>query len=165
VRAAAWLLLLVCMGCAPREGPLRLVAEDPRLEGLGWLAGSWAGVVDGGRVEEHWTVPAGGSMLGMNRTVVGGRTLVFEYLRIEVRGEEVVYVASPAGRTPATPFTLTALGDRRVVFENPDHDFPQRIVYARDGASLDARIEGMRDGEPEAMQWTMLQATIATLDE
>ncbi len=30
----------------------------------------------------------------------------------------------------------------RVVFENTAHDFPQRIIYWKDGNDLRARIEG-----------------------
>jgi hypothetical protein len=165
VRAAGPLLLAVMVGCSPKEGQLRLVGEDPRLDALAWLAGSWAGVVDGGRVEEHWTVPAGGSMLGMNRTVVGGSTIFHEYLRIEVGDEGIVYLASPRGQHPPTAFALAALREREVAFENPEHDFPRRIEYWRDGESLHARIEGTQDGEARSSEWTMLRATIATLDE
>jgi hypothetical protein len=165
VRSASLVLVAGLVACAPRTEPLRLVGEDPRLDALGWLSGSWAGVVDGARVEEHWTVPAGGSLLGMNRTVAGGRTLFFELLRIEVRDDGIVYLASPRGRHPPTPFRLAGMTERQVVFENPEHDFPQRIIYSRDGDSLHARIEGMQDGELRASDWTLLRATIATLDD
>ena len=49
---------------------------------LRWLAGCWS--QDGreaGSVEQ-WTAPAGGTMLGMSRTVSGGKTVAFEHLRI-----------------------------------------------------------------------------------
>src|SRR5687768_559674 len=48
---------------------------------VAWMAGDWQ-TAPGGRalIEEHWTQPAGGSMLGMSRTVAGGRTAEFEYL-------------------------------------------------------------------------------------
>jgi hypothetical protein len=165
VQLASGLLLALMVGCSAKEGQLRLVGEDPQLDVLGWLSGSWTGVVDGARVEEHWSVPAGGSMLGMNRTVVGGRTVFFEYLRIEAHDESIVYLASPRGRYPPTPFTMAGMGERQVSFENPEHDFPQRIVYAREGESLHARIEGTQDGETRTSEWTMLRATIATRDD
>lgn len=53
--------------------------------------------------------PAGGSMIGMGRTVSGGHTIEFEYLRIEERGGQIYYVASPKGRCPGTDFKLTRL--------------------------------------------------------
>ena len=75
---------------------------------LGWMAGDWQTDPNGRAVsEEHWTRPAGGSMIGMSRTLVGDRTASFEFLRIEVRGDAIYYVASPKGRCPATDFKLT----------------------------------------------------------
>jgi hypothetical protein len=42
------------------------------------------------------------------------------------------------------------------VFENPQHDFPQRIIYKRDGADgLKARIEGESKGKPKAFDYPM----------
>lgn len=70
-------------------------------------------------------------MIGMSRTVVATRTAAFEFLRIEERGEAIYYVASPKGRCPATDFKLTRLSGQEVVFENPEHDFPKRIIYRK----------------------------------
>jgi hypothetical protein len=93
-------------------------------------------------MEEHWTEPAGGILLGLHRDVKEGRTVLFEFLRIEETPDAVTYWASPKGR-PATPFKLVEHAEKRVVFENKDHDFPQRILYWIDAdGSLAARIEG-----------------------
>lgn len=161
----AWLVLTVALvACGPKDRQLRLVAEDPRLDALAWLCGSWSGVTEGARVEEHWTVPAGGSMIGMNRTVVGGRTVFYEYLRIEAGDDGIVYLASPRGRQPPTAFALATMTEGEVAFENPEHDFPQRVTYRREAETLHARIDGEQDGEPRHSEWTMQRATIATVD-
>ena len=62
--------------------------------------------------------------------------------------------ASPQGRHPPTGFALVESGPRRAVFENPGHDFPQRIVYERTGDRLDARIEGRQDDQPISEEWS-----------
>ncbi|HLU38274.1 MAG TPA: DUF6265 family protein [Planctomycetota bacterium] len=114
------------------------------LEAVAFLAGSWVHEDGDGRQEEHWTAPNGGMMLGMARTVRAGKAVGFEHLRIERKGDEVVYHASPQGREP-TPFTLQAAESRpgRVVFANPDNDFPKRITYWLDEeGKLHARIDG-----------------------
>ena len=53
-----------------------------------------------------------------------------------------------------TAFRLIANADRRAVFANPEHDYPQRILYwiDEDGA-LHARIEGTQNGENRASEW------------
>ncbi len=51
------------------------------------------------------------------------------------------YIAQPGGRPP-TAFRRTAGGERWVRFENPEHDFPRRIEYRREGDALHAEIAG-----------------------
>lgn len=98
-------------------------------------------------------MPKGNSMIGMHRDVGKGRTLGFEFLRIEQQGDAIVYLSMPNGRSPATPFPLKEVGDLRVVFENLAHDFPQRIIYWKDGADLRARIEGTANGKIRGQEW------------
>ena len=128
-------------------------AQKPALADLAWLAGSWTGASQGIEMEEHWTAPKGNSMVGLHRDVGKGRTLVFEFLRIEQRGDQIVYLSMPNGRSPATPFPLKEMSGTRVVFENPTHDFPQRIIYWKDGNDLRARIEGSQNGKPAGEEW------------
>ena len=117
-----------------------------------WMAGSWRGTVDGVTMEEHWTSAAGDVMLGMHRDVRSGVKTSFEFARIEKKGDTLVYQAMPGGR-PATPFTLKESSAQRVVFENPEHDFPQRIIYWRESNKLCARVEGPIGGKSESEQW------------
>jgi hypothetical protein len=125
----------------------------PALNDIGWLAGSWTGTISGLEMEEHWTAPKGNSMIGIHRDVGKGRTLSFEFLRIEQQGEKIVYLSMPTGRSPATPFPLKDASANRVVFENPAHDFPQRIIYWKDGNDLRARIEGTMNGKAGSQEW------------
>jgi hypothetical protein len=92
--------------------------------------------------------PAGGAMLAVSRTVKGDRMTAFEFLRIVERDGGLVYVAQPGGRPP-TEFVLTAIGADSATFENPAHDFPKRIRYAkRADGSLEASVsDGKGKGE------------------
>ncbi|MGE0129578.1 MAG: DUF6265 family protein [Blastocatellales bacterium] len=122
-------------------------AQSSRIEGkiddLAWLSGDWETAPGRMQIDEHWTKVAGNSMIGMSRAVAGGRTVFFEYLRIEARGADIFYVAHPKARTPGTDFKLVKLTSQEAVFENPAHDFPKRIIYRKNGdGSLTARIEG-----------------------
>jgi len=129
---------------------------NPTLNDLAWMAGSWSGTTARGVVEmeEHWTAPKGNSMIGIHRDVAGGKTRLFEFLRIEQQADQIVYLSMPNGRSPATPFPLKEVSGTRVVFENPTHDFPQRIIYWKDGNDLRARIEGTMNGKPGSQEWT-----------
>jgi len=126
----------------------------PEITSLAWMSGTWAGVKDGVSSEESWTAPGGGAMLAVHRDVREGRMAGFEFLRIDTDKDGLTYWASPGGR-PATPFRLKEAGPRRVVFENPTHDFPQRILYwLGDDLKLHARIEGTSNGKPAAEEWS-----------
>ena len=111
-------------------------------------------------MEEHWTSPGGGTLVGMHRDVSNGRTASFEFLRIEEQNGRLVYLASPRG-APATPFVAMEIGRERIVFENKAHDFPQRVLYWREGANLCARVEGTMQGKPAAEEWRWSPSSLA----
>lgn len=128
-------------------------AAQPRtVAALAWLAGSWVGSADGVEMEEHWTAAKGGTLIGLHRDIAGGKTVSFEFLRIEEQDGGLVYISSPKG-APPTPFRLVESGPTRAVFANPSHDFPQRIIYWKDGADLRARIEGPQKGKTVGEEW------------
>lgn len=121
-----------------------LSPQTPGIADLAWISGDWQTALGGrAQIEEHWTSVAGGSMMGMSRTVAGDKTVEFEYLRIEQRTDGVYYVAHPKARCPGTDFKLTKASANEAVFENPQHDFPKRIIYRKSGDdSLTASIDG-----------------------
>ncbi|MBI3792028.1 MAG: hypothetical protein HY275_14280 [Gemmatimonadetes bacterium] len=137
-------------------------AASAAIDHLRWMAGCWE-QRNGARVaHEQWMAPLGGTMLGMSRTVVGDATREYEQLRIEQRpAGDLAYVASPSGQATAT-FVASAASDSLVRFENPAHDFPQRIQYRRAGAdSLIARIEGTRNGQVRGIDFPMRRVPCA----
>ena len=124
---------------------------------LSWITGDWQSPAgERSQVEEHWTKPGGASMLGMSRTILGEKTVEFEYLRIERRADGIYYVAHPKAQCPGTDFKLTRATATEAVFENPEHDFPKRIIYRKTGEdSLTASIDG---GEgTKAMAFAMIR--------
>ena len=93
-------------------------------------------------------------MLGLSRTVSGGRTLSFEYLRIETRPDGIYYVAHPRAKSPGTDFKLVRSDGRQAVFENLSHDFPKRIIYRLNpDGSLTARVEGDGSEKEKAQEF------------
>ncbi len=92
-------------------------------------------------------------MLGVNRTVRASGKTEFEFLRIAKTGKGISYFASPGGRPPVE-FPMVESSAKRVVFDNPKHDFPQRICYwTEPDGKLAARIEGTINGQKRALEW------------
>ncbi len=132
-------------------------AQDagPKLSDMAWIAGCWAGGSEGRAYVEHWMSADGGTMMGMSRTVKGDKTVAFEFLRIHQEADGIYYTSIPSGQTQAS-FKLKSLDERSVVFENLDHDFPQRIIYRlQDGGALMASIEGMSKGALKQVDFPM----------
>lgn len=130
-------------------------AATERTEPPGWLTGVWLGEHDGAVIEEYWTPLTGGNMLGAGRESKDGKLVFFEHLRIEDRGGTWYYVALPYGRS-STDFKLARGTREELVFENPEHDFPQRISYRLlpDGGLL-VRVEGSANGTARAEEYRL----------
>jgi hypothetical protein len=139
---------LLVIGLAPVLSPAVETGQSDqtqsfKVEDLAWISGDWETASGRMQVDEHWTRVAGNSLIGMSRTVAGGKTVFFEYLRIEARGADIFYVAHPRARTPGTDFKLVRLSGHEAVFENLAHDFPKRVIYRKNGdGTLSARVEG-----------------------
>ena len=117
------------------------VSAGPDPDELSWMSGRWCTRGSEQKIEEHWLPHRGDMLLGVNRTLKGGRTISFEFLRIVLVEGQVSYVAQPGGQPP-TSFARTDGGANWVRFENPAHDFPKRIEYRREGEALHAETAG-----------------------
>ncbi|HVK32610.1 MAG TPA: DUF6265 family protein [Burkholderiaceae bacterium] len=133
-------------------------AATSTTEQLHWLAGCWAAVGGEPGSGEQWMAPAGGSMLGTSRTLRRGALREFEFLHIRDTAQGLVLVALPSGQKEAQ-FAAEKVEARGVVFHNPGHDFPQRVIYeSPDADTLDARIEGQRNGQLRVIRFPMKRA-------
>ena len=146
-------LLLVFWFNAPAQTP------KPTINDLAWLAGCWEGNVRGREVNEQWMKPAGGIMLGMARTVAQGKAAEFEFTQIrEDKDGSIYYVAKPSGQAEAS-FKLVKLENKEAIFENPQHDFPQRIIYRLNpDGSLFARVEATANGKTRGLDYPYKRA-------
>ncbi len=135
-----------------------IVLPTPAKASIGdvaWMASAWVGTrPSGSSMEERWSPPLGGAMLGVSRTVnTSGKMVAFEYLRIVERDGGLVYIAQPGGAKP-TEFVLTEATPTRAVFDNPRHDYPKRIVYEllADGG-LCATVGYAKGGTPRRLEF------------
>jgi hypothetical protein len=128
-----------------------VAADPPRLEDLRWMSGHWSATIDGRKMEEVWLAPESGVMPGLHRDVKGDRAS-FEFMRVAVTKDGIAFLAQPSGR-PVTPFPLLEMSKERVVFANPEHDFPKRVIYWLKDGQLCARVEGDAADAEQAEEW------------
>jgi hypothetical protein len=99
-------------------------------------------------------------MVGVGRTVRGDRPVAYELVVVREQGDRLAYEAHPSGQ-PSAVFVSQTVEGESVVFENPQHDFPQRVGYQRSGKDLLAWIEGTRDGRVRRIEFPYRRAACA----
>lgn len=149
---------LILAGIFLIAASISAMAQDAgfKIENLKWISGCWQmeNKDKTSSITEHWTKVGGQSMFGVSRTIKAGKTTDYEYLRIVQDDKGIFYIAKPRANPEETSFKLVKLAGNEAVFENPAHDFPQRIIYKLDGTTLAARVEGNNKGKPMGFDLT-----------
>lgn len=128
----------------------------PALSGINWLAGCWSSDKNGVVSMERWSKPLGNMMLSTSQTVKANKTVSFEFLRIVEDDTGIYYISKPSENKEETAFKLIKFDSNEVVFENPEHDFPQRIIYRLEkDSTLFARIECKNNGKEMGIDFPM----------
>jgi hypothetical protein len=132
--------------------PLPVHAADAAacdsLDTARWVLGTW--VADDGEnsVIEEWRSVASGTFEGSGRTVSRktGAVVSSESLRLVAMSSAVYYIAKVSHNAYPVAFALTTCTAGRLVFENPGHDFPKRIVYSmRPNDGIEVEVSDGRD--------------------
>jgi hypothetical protein len=138
---------------------LMTAQERPDIGRLVWMAGCWEGQNGPVRIEEQWNKPAGGTMLGLSRSLKDGKVIFSEFMRINEDPGKIVYMARIGTKAAPTPFELIQMSPNEAVFENATHSFPQRIRYRKEpDGGLFARIEGLDKGKARSEDFPMRRA-------
>ena len=62
-----------------------------RIDSIAWMAGNWKGQAFGGEVEEVWSKPAGGVMMGMFRLLDKGKVSFSEFEQIVEQDNSLIF--------------------------------------------------------------------------
>jgi Domain of unknown function (DUF6265) len=109
------------------------------IDHLGWMAGNWLGNVDGDPVDEHWSSPGGGTMVGMFRWLKDGNLFYYELLAIEPEASGLVLRLKHFNRGligweekgMAIAYPLVEIGNQTATFERGGSFRSTRFVYRR----------------------------------
>jgi hypothetical protein len=141
----------------------------PGLAQLAWLEGCWRGAANDREFREHWLPLRGDLLVGVSHTVMEGKTVGFEYLRIEGRGPDVFYINSTPGQKDLA-FKLAEVatvenGAVEFRFANPAVPFPQKLAYRRAAEGwLYASVEGKVNGVERKLIYPMRRVDCGTGD-
>lgn len=117
-----------------------------------WLIGTWVYETPAYTMTEVWTHGETGQMLGRGVAIAGSDTVFSEDIQLNFQKNGIFYLVSAKGQNGNEwiSFELkrpTNGASNSFVFENPEHDYPTKIVYERRGDDhLLAWISGMKNG-------------------
>jgi hypothetical protein len=144
------LLIFSSIQCNREKAKVSYESLPIRMQQISWIIGEWHQPDSNGFYYEVWDIVDDHSFKGYGYMVLKNDTIFSERLEIKESGGEIYYIPTLTDQNSGQPvmFRLTKLNDSLMIFENPDHDFPQRIVYTHFSEdSLHAWIEGMDKGK------------------
>lgn len=154
--AAALLLLQACS--TPAASGDASASKTTQLKQLEWLSGTWGSADSAGVSTEKWEKKNDSTFAGHSYTIAGTDTVFNEWISLEERAGNLNYIVTVKNQNGELPvaFAMTSIDEKNVVFENPMHDFPQRITYTRVNAdSLYAEISATQEGKTIAVPFPM----------
>lgn len=125
------LTLLNCTNQEKQNNQLKDSKKSQVIEKSHWLIGNWQSKSAKGILTETWYKQDDSTMIGKSYFIEGSDTLSMENIRMEQRNGMLTYipVVRDQNNGKAVSFALTNSTDSSLVFENPKHDFPQKISY------------------------------------
>ena len=114
------------------------------------LTGLWKMEGKRGALYEEWLVSGDNQLTGRSYKINNRDTMVLENVIISLQGDAIFYtpVVRDQNNQQPVPFKLISYNNNRYVFENKEHDYPQRVIYELISSNeLRARIEGSKGGK------------------
>lgn len=126
------LFIVLLVACQPKAKPNSTETSNYKeLQKVHWLKGTWQRQSAKGILTETWQQLDDSTFAGRSFFVSNRDTLSSETIRLEQRNGKLYYIPIVSGQNDgkAIVFTQTKLSDSTIIFENPAHDFPQKIEY------------------------------------
>ncbi|MGK4567578.1 DUF6265 family protein [Flavobacterium sp. 3HN19-14] len=98
------------------------------------------------------------TLIGSSFFIQNKDTVFAEQIALEERDGELTYIPTVSEQNEGKPvaFKMTSSTKNQMIFENPSHDFPQKITYNLVGKdSLIAEISGIKGGTQSAETFKM----------
>ncbi|RZJ83642.1 MAG: hypothetical protein EOO20_22440 [Chryseobacterium sp.] len=130
----------------------------PGIEKAAWLDGSWGNASSQGTLSEKWVKANDSVYYGESYFIVSNDTVFAEKVKLDETNGKLAYTVSVPGQNNEKPvrFEATTMTDNQLVFENPAHDYPNKITYNKVGTdSLVAEISGTKGGKPASELFKM----------
>ncbi|MCF6132021.1 DUF6265 family protein [Flavobacterium wongokense] len=149
-------LALCCLAsCEKKTGN-----KFEKLKKMEWVIGSWEQKLPDGIVSEIWTKENDSTFTGRSFFIKEKDTIHLENIVLTQKGDNLLYIPTVNGQNNNEPttFTMTSDAENAFSFENPAHDYPQKITYKRvNETNLLATISGKQQGKQSQESYPMVK--------
>ncbi|WP_163397702.1 DUF6265 family protein [Flavobacterium fluviatile] len=145
-------LVIAVVSCQKKE-----TVED-KIKKADWLIGNWENTSPDGVLTENWQKVNDSTFKAASYFIKAKDTIHFESIVLAQKGEALTYIATVKGQNDGKPvaFPSTSETEKQLVFENPQHDYPQKITYTKGGNNtLTAEISGKLNGKVSSEKFVM----------
>lgn len=136
----------------------KVSVEKDKIKVADWLIGNWENKSPDGVLTENWKKVNDSTFSATSLFIRGNDTLHSEKITLSQQGEMLMYSATVNGQNndKAIDFPSTTETENKLIFENPSHDYPQKITYTK-GANntLTAEISGDLRGKKTTERFIM----------
>jgi uncharacterized protein YciI len=95
-----------------------------------FLAGTWK--TENKEIYERWDQLNQNNLKGISYLLKDGQMIITEYLDISRNDHDIIYTANVLNQNNGEGISFRlSLSDSTYIFENPDHDFPTKIMYQK----------------------------------
>ncbi len=123
------ILLLAIVSCKKTE-----TVEKDTIKIADWLIGTWENKSTDGVLTESWQKVNDSTFSATSYFIKTDDTLHSEKITLSQKGEMLMYSATVNGQNndKAVDFGSTTETEKKLIFENPSHDYPQKITYTKE---------------------------------
>lgn len=132
--------------------------SNDKIKTAEWLIGNWENKLEQGTLSESWKKGNDSTLNGKSYFIKEKDTLNDETIVLTENGTDLFYIPVVKGQNNNEPvlFKMTKATADQIIFENPKHDFPQKITYLQiTKDSLVASISGIVNGKRESESYPM----------
>lgn len=111
---------------------------------LDWLIGTRSTEQNGQIIYESWIKTNDQLLSGKSFFIENNDTNILETIEIKIIDNETFYCPAVVDQNDGESvlFKLTSTDPTKLIFENAQHDFPNKICYNQEGKNINAWIEG-----------------------
>ena len=152
-------VLIISSACTKHDANGNIIKSYDELQKAKWLLGEWEKPDSLGILKESWTSKDDSTFVGQSYYIQNKKdTLHDEQIELVQDGGHLIYKATVIGENndAPIPFQMTKDEDSLLIFENPKHDYPQKIQYKLlKNGSLIATVSGKQNGKNSSENYPM----------